>query len=180
LLRILQEVLEDRYHHDDHFAAGGPPKPTVVARPPDLVPDKEYVLFGLNALTTRGEFVSLPAGGLAFEDPAWALLTANTAARNARPRLAVPRARDADDLWRRLTKVDAAITGGAFKPEDFFGPILGWIPPATQPRFELLTVSGDQAHALRTRGNQALKVSRPPKYFELYEPDSGSKSVPRG
>ena len=138
--------------------------------PPPLLPEADYLLIGLNAETARSRFASSTTGGVVFEDPLWALLAAHAVSLKIQPQGAVPRARDANDLWKRVLQVAAAIEQGRYKPEDFFAPIEGWISPSQTPKFELLTVSTEQITALRARGVQSLKISRPPKFFELYQP----------
>jgi hypothetical protein len=172
LIRVLQALASGGFRISDYFQAGQPPKPALVSVPPLLSPETDYLLIGLNAETPRSRFTSAPIGGVAFEDPIWALLAAHAISRQDPPRLAVPMARDAMDLWNRVRRAASVIETHHYQPEDFFGAIEGWIPPSTLPRFELLTVGGEQMAALRSRGRQALTVSRPPKVFELYQPPS--------
>jgi hypothetical protein len=158
----------------DHFRVGNPGKPMLVSVPPPLSPETDYLLIGLNAETARNRFASLTTGGVVFEDPIWALLAAHAISLSLKdqPRVAVPRARDEKDLWKRVLVVAGAIEQGRYQAEDFFGPIAGWVPPSETPKFELLAVSAEQITALRARGLQALKISRPPKFFELYQPSA--------
>jgi hypothetical protein len=170
LVRVLQALGTGTFQASDYFRAGNPPKATLVSAPPPLLPETDYLLIGLNAQTTRSRFVSVSTGGVIFEDPLWALLVAHAVSQKDRPPVAVPEAIDSVDLWRRVLLVADAIEEHCYQPENFLGPIEGWVPPATMPKFELLTVSSEQIAPLRARGIQALRVSRPPKFFELYQP----------
>jgi hypothetical protein len=170
LVRALQAIANGRFETSDDLLIGNPPKPALVSVPPPLSPETDYLLIGLNAESARGRFASLPSGGVVFEDPIWALLAAHAVSRKDRAPVAVPCARDDQDLWEHVLVLAGAIEERRYRPEDFFEPIEDWIPPSRAPRFELLTVSSEQLAALRLRGIQALKVSRPPKFFELYQP----------
>jgi hypothetical protein len=175
LIRVLQALASGCFRISDDFQVGQPPKPVLVSVPPLLLPGTDYLLIGLNAETPRSRFTSSPIGGVVFEDPIWALLAAYAVSRKDQPRVAIPRARDATDLWNRVLAVADAIEKRRYQPEDFFGPIEGWIPPSKMPKFELLSVRSEQIAALRTRGIQALWISRPPKVFELYQPPIGTQ-----
>jgi hypothetical protein len=170
LIQVLPALASGCLRISDDFLAGQPPNLALVSVPPRLSPEADYLLIGLNAETPRSRFTSALIGGVAFEDPIWALLAAHAVSRKDQPPVAVPSAQDATDLWNRVCLVASAIEEHHYRPEDFFGPVEGWIPPSTIPRFELLIVGGEQVAALRSRGRQALRISRPPKVFELYQP----------
>ena len=174
MVRNLQAIASGCFRISDDFHVGQPPKRVLVSKPPPLLPETSYLMIGLNAETQRSRFTSSPIGGVVFEDPIWALLAAHAVSRKDQPCVAIPTARDATDLWNRVLAVADAFEERCYQPEDFFGPIEGWIPPSTTPRFELLTVHSEQIVALRTRGIQALTISRPPKVFELYQPQIGT------
>jgi hypothetical protein len=171
LIRVLQGVAIGRLDGAEYFRTGNLGKPALVSVPPPLSPETDYLLIGLNAETARSRFANLTTGGVVFEDPIWAFLAAHAVSLGLKDQrwLAVPRARDEEDLWKRVLLIASAIEESHYQPEDFFGPIEGWIPPSETPKFELLTVSTEQLTALRARGVQALKTSRPPKFFELYQ-----------
>ena len=177
LVHTLQAIADGRFETIDDFQIGNPPVPALVSVPPPLSPEADYLLIGLNAETARGRFASVPSGGVVFEDPIWALLAAHAVSRKDRTPVAVPCARDNQDLWERVLLVASAIEERRYQPEDFFETIEDWIPPSRVPRFELLTVCSEQVAELRRRGVQALKVSRPPKFFELYQPPSKRAGV---
>jgi hypothetical protein len=170
LVHTLQAIASGCFKTSDDFQSGNTPKSALVSAPPSLAPETDYLLIGLNAETARGRFASLPSGGVVFEDPIWALLAAHAVSRKDRVPVAVPWARDDQDLWERIVLVASAIEERRYQPEDFFGPIEDWVPPSRAPRFEWLTVRSEQLAALRRRGIQALKVATPPKFFELYQP----------
>jgi hypothetical protein len=180
LVRVLQALAGGRLRTTDEFPLGKSSQPTLVSTPPPLLPEADYLLIGLNAQTARSRFASLSTGGVVFEDPLWALLVAHAISRHDRSPVAVPKARSSEDLWERVFLVARAIEECRYQPEDFFGPIEGWLPPSNMPKFELLTVGSDQIAALRARGIQALKISRPPKLFELYQPPLSTRGLGQG
>ncbi len=170
LVSLLQDVVAGRWQGFEATQSAAHRESTIVSSPPQLSSRAGYLLIGWNAETARSRLVSTTTGGVIFEDPFWALLAAHAASRKMRVPVGVPWADGPEDLWKRAPVAARAITVGQYQPEDFFGPILGWVPPAERPKFELLTVGAEQVSALRARGVQALKVSRPPKFFELYHP----------
>lgn len=169
LLRLLRDVAMGSYQPAKYVNPGGTPRFPLVLLPPSITPDAEYLLISLNALTTRGRFVSARTGGIVFEDPVWAILAAHAVSNTSNPRLALPKAKDNEELWKNISLAVNAVRQGTYRPQDFFGPIEGVVPPATAPEFALLTVAADQLMRLRARGAQALKVTVPPTFFELFK-----------
>ena len=169
LVRVLQGVAMGDLNTSHYTQACSSPTTVLVGVPPPLSPETDYLLIGLNAETARSRCASLTTGGVIFADPIWALLAAHAVSVKDRPWRAVPRARDANDLWKRVLVVAGAIEEECYNPAGFLRPTERWVPPSETPRFELLTVSAEQITALRARGVQALGILRPPKLFELYQ-----------
>lgn len=174
LLQVLRDVAGGRYQPDNYVSVnpGGAPRFALLPQPPALVPGTEYLLIGLNALTARGQFVSVRTGGIVFEEPIWAMLAAHAVSTTSNPRLALPKAKDHEQLWKNLALVVNAVRQGTYRPQDFFAPVVGFVPPAVAPEFTLLSVAADQLLSLRIRGAQALKVTTPPRFFELFKADA--------
>lgn len=168
LTTILRDIATNRYQPSVYFKPGPKPQLSLISKAPELSSGKNYTLIGLNALTARGEFVSVANGGVVFEDPFWAILGAHAVGSSTSPTVGIPRAKDNNDLWRR-TLVVKEVQPSSYQPQSFFGPIKGLIPPATSPNFELLSVDYDQIAALRSRGMQSLRVSDSLRFFELFD-----------
>lgn len=171
LCQVLQDVAAGVYVPDKYFKPGPATWPPFASAPPLLMPGRSFVLVGLNASTSRGQFVSVPAGGVAFEDPLWAILAAHAASKKFR--VGLPLARDNEDLWRRTVVVAEAVRHGNYKPNDFLAVTEGYIAPEDAPKFTLLLVETVQIEALRARGLQSLKVPTP-KFYELFQPPAGA------
>lgn len=171
LLDALQDVAAGVYSPDKYFKPGPASWPPLVSAPPPLAPGGRYALVGLNASTTGGQFVSVRTGGVAFEDPLWAIFAAHAAAKKFR--VGLPLARDNEDLWRRTVVVAEAVRQGNYKPGDFLAVTDGYIAPEDAPKFTLLSVETVQIEALRARGLQSLKVPTP-KFYELFQPPAGA------
>lgn len=174
LLQILRDVAGGSYQPTNYFSVnpGGAPRFSLFPQAPALAPGTDYLLISLNALTARGQFVSARTGGIVFEEPMWAILAAHAISTMNNPRLALPKANDHEQLWKNLALAVNAVRQGTYKPQDFFGPTAGFVPPAMAPEFALLSVAADQLLSLRTRGAQALKVTTPPTFFELFKADA--------
>jgi hypothetical protein len=135
-------------------------------RPPRIEHSTKYLLLTLNALTPRGEFVSVPTGGISFEDPFWAVLSAM--ALSQKKLTVLPKAASNEELWSNVSAVDKAAREGSYKESNFFEDAKGFVPPAEFPKFETITVLGEQLAALRDRGVQTLKGTAPPRFYELF------------
>jgi hypothetical protein len=167
-LAILQTIILGTYDPASYFDSrpGQIVRPSLQTQPPRIAPGKRYDLIILNALTARSRFVSVDSGGLAFEEPVWAILAAHAVASKAS--VALPRARDDQNLWNRLAEVSEGIAQSRYDPQLFMGPIDGFMGTDGIPRFSFLEVEEAQLSALRARGMQTLRVAVPPKFFELY------------
>lgn len=144
---------------------------------PPIDPAAHYDLLALNAMTEVGMTVSLQVGGIAYEDPVWALIVAASIGRGT-PSV-VPRAPDAAALWPLAaeTLVGLAQTGEVAATTlapaiDFLAAALPRDPdiaPISGPRFYVIQVQGEHLLALRDAGMQALPVTRPPRFFQLFQ-----------
>lgn len=177
LVDILNDIAAGRYEPSRYFVLGAGTSRSLIAEPPLLSPHRSYLLIVLNASTPRGEAVSTTAGGVAFEEPAWALLAAYSIHNGRVPMVAVPSARTNAGLWQRLVSADADVNAGTFSPTHYFSKIGGFLASDGKPHFALIGVSSEQLAALRDRGMQTLAVSRPPKFFEMF--DSTTLKAPR-
>lgn len=166
--QTLQRVVAGNYSTADYSKRGAAPLQPPRVQPPPVNTGARYVLIALNARTPSSQQFSIAEGGVIFEDPIWAVLAAHALFQNEK--LALPLASGHEELWKRTKEAQVAIMRGAYKPEQFLGPIAGFVAQTTSPKFEIVTVSGEQILALRQRGLQALKVSTPPKLFQLYQP----------
>ncbi len=171
LLELLRDVAAGKYDAAKYFVKGGPRQAGIAAEPPALDPKRTYEVIALNAVTPRNTMVSVTAGGVAFEEPIWAILAAHEISRHHRGApVAVPKAPDTAALWKNIAAAAQSIRDGQYRPESFLGAIDGFIPPAEQAVFELVPVTGAKLDALRARGVQTIPVGNRPKYFELYQP----------
>ncbi len=134
LVRTLQTIADGRFETTGDIKIGNPPVPALVSVPPPLSPEADYLLIGLNAETARGRFASVPSGGVVFEDPIWALLAALAVSRKDRTPVAVPCARDNQDLWERVLLVASAVEERCYQPEDFFETNRGLDPTIEGPQ----------------------------------------------
>jgi hypothetical protein len=137
-------------------------------RPPQLEASAKYLLVTLNAMTSRAEFVSSATGGIAFEDPFWAILSA--AALSQKKMTVLPKATSNEELWKNVSVVHKTVQEGSYNPLDFFDYAQRFVPPAESPRFKIATVTSDQLEGLRSRGMQTLRTSTPPEFYELFGP----------
>ena len=109
LINILKDIVGGNYIPAKYFKSGISLPPPYIDQPPSLDPKAEYTLISLNALTARGQFVSIKTGGVVFEDPIWALLSAYELRSTRHPKIAIPKANDNQDLWHRVRLVAEAI-----------------------------------------------------------------------
>lgn len=172
LIHVLQEVAKGIYVPSKYFKPGPALRLSLITKSPSLAPGARYALVGLNASTARSQLVSVTTGGVVFEDPLWAILAAHAISKNLS--VAIPIAKDNNELWKNVQLVAEAVMQGIYKPQHFLGGIEGFIPPGFSPQFALLFVNSDQVAPLRDRGVQSLKVTVPPKFFELFQFPGGS------
>jgi hypothetical protein len=161
----LNEIAHGLYRPDQHFAQAGVRIPFRLERK-ELVPADRYVVIVLNATTPESDFASVAAGGVIFEDPAWAVFAAESIAQG-RMR-AVPLAANDKELWQRLPELERAVQQSTYSPENFFSPVTGFTSPSG-PEFGLLEINGAQLLALRTRGIQSFG-NPTPEFYELFKP----------
>lgn len=166
-VKVLGEIAAGTYNSGRYFQPGSQGQPVLITTPPPVDPKERYWLIGLNTETERSQFMSVETGGTAFEDPVWAIFAAH--ALSQKLAVGVPLAAGNDDLWRRLDELVSSIRARRYRSEDFFASIEGFYPPGAKPHFQLLNVPGDQIPALQQRGMQALRVSVPPRFFELFQ-----------
>lgn len=162
----LNNLARGRFQHDEYAVANEAQPPQPLVQVPQIDISKRYLLLTVNALTAMGEFVSSPTGGICFEDPFWAVLSAMSLAQ--KKLTVLPKANDNDQLWRNSSIVSEAVRDGKYEASSFFQEIKGLIPPAEFPKFETMVVGGEQLVALRVRGAQALAGTTPPRFYELF------------
>ena len=169
LIQLLQDVAGGRYEPAKYFEPGPKPGLTLTTGLPAVAIDKTYLLIGLNVATPRSQLVSIDAGGVVFEEPVWAILAAHAlSGKGPEEKVAIPKAASPLDLWKNIRVAAEAIQAGTYKPSQFFAPVEGFIAPAAGPKFELYAVEAAKVELLRWKSAQALRVSVPPKYFEMY------------
>jgi len=162
----LNSLARGRFQTSDRLGEREQGRPQPPTEPPQIDISARYSLFALNALTAKGEFVSSPTGGICFEDPFWAVLSA--AALAQKKLTALPKAGSNAELWRNSSIVNEAVRAGDYGESSFFQEIKGWISPAEFPTYETKVVRGEQLAALRDRGFQTLEGTTPPRFYELY------------
>ena len=166
LLQTLQEIARGAYRPERHFRAGRASAVAFTIEPPPLAASQTYHVLVLNASTKTTDFGSTETGGIAFENPVWAIFAAQAIA--ARSGLGVPAAGSNTELWARLSGLAAAVRGGTYSPTAFFGPVTGWLPPSAPPAFHVVEVTEAKLKALRERGIQSFGTPSP-KLYELFE-----------
>ena len=164
---VLQEISSGVYNPATHFQLGGFDPRVLIAQPPALPPQSRHILICLNASTARAKFISTQTGGIAYENPIWAIFAAYAISRNES--VAIPLADNNEKLWENLRALDTSVRQHRYSPRQYFGEIEGFFPPNSRPEFTLLSVDADQLEGLRKRGMQTLKVSVPPKFYELFQ-----------
>jgi hypothetical protein len=164
IVEIIQEVAHGTYVPEKYFRIGPAPQPILLHHPPPLHDGVEYTLLTLNAVTPVHKFVSVQAGGVAYEDPFWAILAAHAIAQHTR--VALPLAEDNDELWKNVEITGSAILHGNYDPYRFFGAIEDF---SSEPQFGLISVSTQLLRALRKSGMQALPIASLPLFFQLFE-----------
>lgn len=166
LLQTLQEIARGTYRPERYFRAGRASPAALTLEPPALAASQTYNVLVLNASTRTTDSASTETGGIAFENPVWAIFAAQAiAARSGR---GVPAAGSNPQLWARLSDLSAAVRGGKYSPDGFFGPISGWLPPSAPPAFHVVEVTEAKLKALRERGIQSFGTPSP-KIYELFE-----------
>jgi hypothetical protein len=169
LIDLLNDVASGRYVSSKYFRAGRPREASLVTQAPPLAPRTQYALLGLNASTATGQFVSVDEGGIAFEDPVWAILAAQ--ALSKRLSFALPVATNNDELWKNLPAARDRVRNGSYEARRYFAAILGFIPTGSPAKFELLMADSGQVGPLRNRGLQTLEGAVQPRFYQLFSPD---------
>jgi hypothetical protein len=166
LLQTLQEIARGTYRPERYFRAGRASPAVLTLEPPPLAASQTYHILVLNASTRTTDFGSTQSGGIAFENPVWAIFAAQAIA--VRSGLGVPAAGSNTELWARLSDLAIAVRGGNYSPAAFFGPVTGWVPPSAPPAFHVVEVTEAKLKALRERGIQSFGTPSP-KLYELFE-----------
>ncbi len=113
IIRTLQQIAHGQYVPEQGPPNGSPDAPEFTLAPPALAPSQNYLVIVLNASTPTSDFASVDAGGVIFEDPAWAVFAAHAIAQAPRfeqdPRVGVPLASDQASLWRGIGLIQQAI-----------------------------------------------------------------------
>ncbi|MGH9632163.1 MAG: hypothetical protein ACRD7E_27985 [Bryobacteraceae bacterium] len=172
-VQMLGEIAAGAYDPAKYFKGASPQRPALILEPPSLPEEGQFAAIALNAATETGDFVSVPAGGIVFEDPIWAILAAHAASRKAS--VALPRAQSNEELWRRVGAAARAVMERKYEPGDFLGPIQGFLPAGSDPRFSVLTVDAAELATLRERGLRSIPISGQATLFELYQPPGNPK-----
>jgi len=167
LIQVLDEVARGTYVPERYFAAGVAPKINLVFQQPDLVQGQQYSLIGLNAVTARNQLVSVTSGGVAYEDPMWAILAAyGVSPYNQGAKGAIPKSDTSAALWTKFPEIARSIKEGTYRSGDYFAPVDGFLSADEKPHFELVPADAAAINALRTSGVRVL--GSPVRYFELY------------
>lgn len=166
ILLVLQDIVEGKYEPSKYFNSSNAVQTSCVSEVSPLPIDNAFVLVRLNATTSRSQFISVPGGGILYEDPIWAILAAYAISMNSST--AVPIAKGNKELWKNLSVLNKAIMDKTYKPQEFFGIIEGFISPDSSPKFDLLVVESDKIQALRDRGMQSLMTKDGLRFFELF------------
>jgi hypothetical protein len=165
---LVNAVAMRSYVRSETFDSGAVSHVRLIETPPPLKKGVRYGLITLNVTTQRSETISVKTGGIAFEDPIWALLAAHAMSKELP--VALPLARINDDLWRSLPRVVSSIRNSRYAPAQFLGRTQGLVSGSVSPQFEWKTVDSERLAALRQRGFQSLNVPLP-RFYELYGPE---------
>jgi hypothetical protein len=170
MVRVLNEIAADKYVPSNHFATRGDVRLPQRVTVPRIEDSASYLVVTLRASTRRNEFVSVSPGGIAFEDPVWAILAARALATK---QLAIlPKADGGEDLWSQVATIVEDVRRAAYKPADFFALASG-LPDDAGNAFGLATISADQLGELRRRGMQSIPLNGRLSFFELFLPGPG-------
>jgi len=166
LVLVLQDIVEGKYEPSKYFKSSNAAQICFVSEVPTLLADNLFVLVHLNVSTARSQFISVPDGGILYEDPIWAILAAH--AISMKSSAALPIAKGNQELWKNLSVLKKAIMEKTYKPQEFFGSVKEFIPSDSSAKFELLVVESDKIQALRDRGTQSLMAKDGLRFFELF------------
>ena len=166
LVLVLQDIVEGKYEPSTYFKSSSAAQTCFVSDAPTLPADNLFALVHLNAFTARSQFISIPDGGILYEDPIWAILSAYAISMESSAVL--PIAKENQELWTNISILKKAIMEKTYKPQEFFGSIKGFIPADSSAKFELLVVEPDKIQALRDRGMQSLVGKDGLRFFELF------------
>jgi len=169
-LKILQMLAERKYNPDPFFAVGAAPVVAIGGEPLPLDEGLAYHVFRLNVMTQQGVRVSMPVGGIIYEDPILALAAARLVGSGfaGQPR-ALPVAPAYRDLWNRRRVLfdrlrDTHLSGGMM-----FEPGVGFLKKDKQPIFDVVEISGGDLFRLRQHGAQAVRLNGSLMYTELFK-----------
>jgi hypothetical protein len=162
-VRFLNDLAAGQYSSSSYFRQGAPDA-VFVEEPPALDPNRRYRLVILNAVTPRSEFVSVTSGGIAFEDPFWAVLAAYAVSQSRDA--ALPVADNNSELWKRAADLNRN-PSIRLAVGEFLGPITGFLSPNNSPNFVSIEVDGKSLADLRERGMQSIKGDVL-KFYELF------------
>ncbi|HAU28865.1 MAG TPA: hypothetical protein DCW68_01985 [Rhodospirillaceae bacterium] len=172
-LKILQMLVDRKYNPDPFFTVGVMPEVAVGGGAPVLDENLAYHVFRLNVLTQQGARVSMPVGGVVYEDPILALAAARLVGTGfmGKPR-ALPVAPTYQDVWNRRRSLferlrDTHLSGGMM-----FEPGVGFTQRASAPVFDVVEISGRDLFRLRQNGAQAIRLSGSLMYVEIFKPAS--------
>lgn len=136
---------------------------------PDISKQAEYCVVTLNAMSEGGTAISMPFGGIAFEDPFWAVLAARNIACGHS--LAVlPVASGSEELWSRSVLRCNTLEKIECDDPTFFAEAVRFIPPESKPIFALRRVEGSRLELLRQKGRCVLPQASAGAVFQLYAP----------
>jgi hypothetical protein len=113
--------------------------------------NSSYWLIHFNVFTVSGGFRSTRFGGVVFEDPIWAILTA-LGVGYQRTNIAVPKAKNADDMYGSIETLLLQVNTHEYDSTLYFDQFTGCVPPDTEYHFNLIRVTGAQVQALRCAG----------------------------
>lgn len=170
-LKILQMLVDRKYNPEPFFTSGQALQVMVGGEAPRLDEGGVYHVFRLNVLTQQGVRISMPIGGIVYEDPVLALAAARLVGTGfaGKPR-ALPVAPTYADVWNRRGRLfdrlrDTHLSGGAM-----FEPGVGFTQRASAPVFDVVEISGRDLLRLRQNGAQAVRLSGSLMYVELFKP----------
>jgi hypothetical protein len=143
---------------------------------PRLNKELIYLIITLNAVSRGGLTMSMPFGGIAFEDPFWATLAARNIA-SGHPLAVLPVASSSEELWSRSTLHGKALGQIESDGHASFENAVRFIPPDSKPIFILRQIEGSRLELLRQKGRCILPQASAGAVFQLYTPPIYSAEV---
>jgi hypothetical protein len=169
LLKISDDLATRKYRPDEWFQPGaGVGTGQLRTSAPSLDPHAEYRLLKLNALDEPITRASMRFGGIAFEDPFYALLACFNLGMYG-SLFFLPRVTSVDQAWSQRSAILDALVRGSYIPDRFFVKCTPAVPGGTGLPMEDLTVNGALLGKLRESGRGNVPDNKGIGKYALYD-----------